>query len=191
MQIEFAPLQRTVGITFVFVTHDQEEALTLSDRIAVMSKGRVLQIDAPEALYENPNCREVAEFIGTMNFIEGKVAGEEGDGLVIDVGEGGTLRVQKGSASPARGTLVYLAIRPEKLELGPEPAPKNVNRLEGTVVASTYFGDRSHFLVRIAGRDRPFAIAMQNSRRSQQSVHAESGRVWISWPLEAGILLTS
>ena len=75
MQIELRALQRTVGITFVFVTHDQEEALTLSDRIAVMSKGRVLQIDAPEALYENPNCREVAEFIGTMNVFPGRIAG--------------------------------------------------------------------------------------------------------------------
>ena len=98
MQIELRQLQRTVGITFVFVTHDQEEALTLSDRIAVMSRGKVLQIDSVERLYEAPNCREVAEFIGSMNFIEGRVAGEEGDGLVIDVGASGTLRVQKGSA---------------------------------------------------------------------------------------------
>ncbi len=69
MQVELRALQRTVGITFVFVTHDQEEALTLSDRIAVMSGGKVLQIDTPDGLYQRPNCREVAEFIGTMNLI--------------------------------------------------------------------------------------------------------------------------
>ena len=86
MQIELRALQKSVGITFVFVTHDQEEALSMSDRIAVMSAGKVLQIAEPRTLYEAPNCREVADFIGTMNFFDGKVTGFEGENVVIDAG---------------------------------------------------------------------------------------------------------
>ncbi len=92
MQIELRQLQKAVGITFVFVTHDQEEALSMSDRIAVMSGGRVLQIAAPRTLYEAPSCREVADFIGTMNFFEGVVAAVEGGGIVVDAGAAGLLR---------------------------------------------------------------------------------------------------
>ena len=114
MQIELRALQRTVGITFVFVTHDQEEALTLSDRIAVMSKGRVLQIDAPEALYENPNCREVAEFIGTMNVFPGRIAGVSKGQTTLDAGALGSLQV---AGTNPKGKDVFLAVRPEKLKL--------------------------------------------------------------------------
>ncbi|HEY7748451.1 MAG TPA: ATP-binding cassette domain-containing protein, partial [Aestuariivirgaceae bacterium] len=85
MQIELRALQRSVGITFVFVTHDQEEALTLSDRIAVMSKGKTLQIDNATRLYEAPNCREVADFIGSMNFFDGAIKGIDNGHAIVDV----------------------------------------------------------------------------------------------------------
>ncbi|MFO1238504.1 MAG: ABC transporter ATP-binding protein, partial [Alphaproteobacteria bacterium] len=83
MQFELRQLQKTVGITFIFVTHDQEEALSLSDRIAVMQKGQVLQIASPRELYESPNCREVADFIGTMNFLHGSVKAIDGKTAVV------------------------------------------------------------------------------------------------------------
>jgi ABC-type Fe3+/spermidine/putrescine transport system ATPase subunit len=93
MQIELRQLQRSVGITFVFVTHDQEEALALSDRIAVMAKGRALQIDTAARLYEAPNCRQVAGFIGSMNFFDGSVKSLENAQAIIDAGAHGALQV--------------------------------------------------------------------------------------------------
>ena len=103
MQIELRQLQRSVGITFIFVTHDQEEALTMSDRIAVMSRGKVLQIDSAERLYEAPNCREVADFIGSMNFIDGELR-EIAQGYgIVDAGPLGLLRV-KFEGTDASGT---------------------------------------------------------------------------------------
>src|SRR5581483_4155603 len=98
MQLELRQIQREVGITFVFVTHDQEEALTMSDRIAVMSKGEVLQIDSAASLYEHPNCREVAEFIGTMNVFEGKLLMVAGGVARVDAGPAGEL------LAPANGS---------------------------------------------------------------------------------------
>ncbi len=112
MQLELRQIQRNVGITFVFVTHDQEEALTMSDRIAVMSRGRPLQIDNSTQLYEAPNCREVAEFIGTMNFFDGAVKGLDNGQAQIDVGPLGTWRVPVGSHALRNGARVTIAIRP-------------------------------------------------------------------------------
>ena len=130
MQIELRALQRTVGITFVFVTHDQEEALTLSDRIAVMSKGRVLQIDAPEALYENPNCREVAEFIGTMNVFPGRTMESAKGEATIDARALGKLQAQ---GTSRKGDDVFLAVRPEKLKLMTKKPSTAMNAIGGVV----------------------------------------------------------
>ncbi len=100
MQIELRTIQRAVGITFVLVTHDQEEALTMSDMIAVMSQGRILQTAAPVELYENPNCKEVASFIGSMNFFSGVVSGYQGKHILIDAGALGILRVSSRNEIP-------------------------------------------------------------------------------------------
>ena len=122
MQLELRQLQRSVGITFVFVTHDQEEALTMSDRIAVMSKGKILQIDDAEHLYEAPNCREVAAFIGSMNFLEATVAESAGGVATIDAGPAGKLRVKLESLSAAPAGRIALAVRPEKLHISDKSA---------------------------------------------------------------------
>jgi len=109
MQIELRQIQRSVGVTFVFVTHDQEEALTLSDRVAVMSRGKALQIDSGTKIYEAPNCREVAEFIGTMNLFPG-VMGEVTQGQArIEAGPLGRFDVPVGMDAPARGVPVSVA----------------------------------------------------------------------------------
>jgi spermidine/putrescine ABC transporter ATP-binding subunit len=189
MQVELRQLQRTVGITFVFVTHDQEEALTLSDRIAVMSRGKVLQVAPSSGLYEAPNCREVAEFIGSMNFIEGTLdAGKNGSAKVN--ARTGTFVVPAGEEKVQKGEKVFLAIRPEKLMLSETKPGNGGNAIEGTVTSVTYLGDRSHFLVRVEGAERPFAVAMQNAQRASSSVGLENSKVWLTWPAEAGLLLT-
>jgi ABC-type Fe3+/spermidine/putrescine transport system ATPase subunit len=185
MQIELRQLQRTVGITFVFVTHDQEEALTLSDRIAVMSHGKVLQVAPSNGLYEAPNCREVAEFIGSMNFIEGTLA----DNGTVSA-KMGAFAIPLGGENVAKGEKVFLAIRPEKLTLSEQRPPNGSNAVEGIVTAVTYLGDRSHLLVRVDGLERPFAVAMQNAQRARQSVGLENSKVWLAWAPEAGLLLT-
>jgi spermidine/putrescine transport system ATP-binding protein len=135
MQTELKNLQREVGITFVYVTHDQEEAVTMSDRIGVMHEGRVLQIDTPEAIYERPTTRFVADFIGRTNFLEATVA--SGDEVVL--GNGDRLRV---SSDQAEGTAVAITVRPERLTVhGRGQAPDSRHRLDGVVDSVVYLGN--------------------------------------------------
>jgi spermidine/putrescine ABC transporter ATP-binding subunit len=187
MQIELRQLQRNVGITFVFVTHDQEEALTLSDRIAVMSGGKVLQVARSEDLYETPNCREVAEFIGNMNLFQGTVISSGQEMVTVDAGAAGHIRVHCNSPV-ANGSTVFVAVRPEKLVLSGREPPPHQNGFRGEVVADTYLGDRRRYLVSVKGVARPIAVLQQNSDDSEQS-HMQ-GEVWISWRPEQGRLLT-
>jgi spermidine/putrescine ABC transporter ATP-binding subunit len=190
MQIELRQLQRSVGITFVFVTHDQEEALTLSDRIAVMSRGKALQIESATRLYEAPNCREVAEFIGSMNFFQGTLR-DSGDGrAVVDAGPLGSLKAMLDGVSPPVGARVSIAVRPEKLRLAWERPDGNTNAVAGHVNAQAYFGDRSHYYISVQGSDRPIAVAHQNIDRSLDDVEAIGRPVWLTFPAEAAVLLT-
>ncbi|MEE8274465.1 MAG: ABC transporter ATP-binding protein [Alphaproteobacteria bacterium] len=189
MQLELRALQRSVGITFVFVTHDQEEALTMSDRIAVMSKGEVLQIESPTRLYEVPNCRFVADFIGTMNFFRGSVRGVADGCATIDAGPLGEVRATAEERSLGNGAEVVVAIRPEKLKLTFEAPGDEVNVVEGRMGASAYLGDRSHFYIHIPGRDEPVAVAAQNVARSVARVGGVDQPVWLSWSQDAVVLL--
>jgi spermidine/putrescine ABC transporter ATP-binding subunit len=186
MQIELRALQRTVGITFVFVTHDQEEALTLSDRIAVMSKGRVLQIAAPEALYEKPNCREVAEFIGTMNVFPGRVAAVAKGETTVDAGVLGSLQI---AGIHKKGEEVFLAVRPEKLKLAVKKPAAALNAIAGVVGAISYRGDRHHFLVTAPGHDRPISVSQQNNSDAKTAPIHSGVKVWVTWPATSGLVL--
>jgi len=189
MQLELRQLQRTVGITFVFVTHDQEEALTMSDRIAVMSQGRTLQIDQAARLYEMPNCRAVAEFIGSMNLFHGTLSGKISGIARVDAGPLGMLHALDRGAGPALGASVSVGIRPEKLTLSHEKSHE-ANSIAGTVSAKAYFGDRSHYYVSVPGAERLIAVAHQNVARSLAEEDAVGRPVWLSWRPEAAILLT-
>jgi len=185
MQFELRALQKSVGITFFFVTHDQEEALTLSDRVAVMSKGRVLQVESPTGLYERPNSRFVADFIGTMNFFDGRVRKSDIDGTVVDAGPLGTVK----TAAEAPGTDVLVAIRPEKLQLNFEAPGVGANIVEGRMGPAAYLGDRSHFHVFLPGREQPVAVAVQNMERSAAGLAASDQPVWLSFSNESVVLL--
>ncbi len=187
MQIELRALQRTVGITFVFVTHDQEEALTLSDRIAVMSKGKVLQIDAPEALYENPNCREVAEFIGTMNVFPGRIAGVSKGQTILDARALGSFQI---AGENPKGKEVFLAVRPEKLKLLVKKPAASMNAIAGVVSAISYRGDRHHFLVTVDGHDRPISVSQQNDGDTKSTAMNVGAKIWITWPASTGRVLS-
>jgi spermidine/putrescine transport system ATP-binding protein len=136
MQVELKDLQNRVGITFVYVTHDQEEALTMSDRIGVMSDGRLLQVGTPAEIYEHPRSRFVADFIGEINLLPATVV----DHHSVQLLGGQTVRAETGAAV---GSQVTVAVRPERLELYDldEPIPDGLNRIEGTVIRRMYYGD--------------------------------------------------
>ncbi len=189
MQLELRALQKSVGITFVFVTHDQEEALTMSDRIAVMSGGRVLQVESPVRLYETPNCRFVADFIGTMNFFEGALRGVEDGVAVVDAGPLGEIRARPETELPPPGDII-VAIRPEKFRIDfAPPAERGVNAVEGRLGPAAYLGDRSHLYVNIPGREQPVAVATQNMERMETLDFAAERPVWLSWSAEAVVIL--
>ncbi|WP_405796586.1 ABC transporter ATP-binding protein [Streptomyces sp. NBC_01506] len=147
MQLELKKIQREVGVTFVTVTHDQEEALTMSDRIAVMDGGRVLQVDTPEAIYERPATRFVADFIGTSNFLTGTLGGGRlgVDGL-------GNIAVPDGHGQPD-GSRVHLAVRPENVRLAPAPEePADCPVLVGAVLQEiVYLGNATRYHLTLTG----------------------------------------
>ena len=150
MQLELKAIQQKVGITFIYVTHDQEEALTMSDRIAVMSKGKVLQIGKPVEIYERPNCKFVADFIGTSNFLEGKVKSLEGGKADVYVP---ALNAEvKGlvSGAVAVGSDAAISIRPEKIRLA-DKSILSQNCFEGRIVSSVYIGSDTHLIVEVNG----------------------------------------
>jgi len=151
MQQELKRLNREVGTTFVYVTHDQAEALTMSDRIAVMNAGRLLQLGTPEELYERPRDRFVAGFVGETNFLEATVLRVIGEEAEVDVAGAGQLRVRLSAGSPPDGRAT-LAVRPEQLALAadvPRDRATEWNALEGTVDDVAYLGGHSRYLVRL------------------------------------------
>ena len=147
MQIELKTLQKEVGITFVFVTHDQEEALTMSDRIAVFSKGKVLQIGTPLEIYERPNCRFVSDFIGETNFLEGKLNEISSDehGIVIVDGDKPFTGRMNCKAKP--GDSVTISVRPEKVQLLDKMPDNHTNAYEVIIRSVGYVGSDTRVIV--------------------------------------------
>ena len=188
MQLELRALQRTVGITFVFVTHDQEEALTLSDRIAVMAQGRVLQLDTPSGLYERPKSRDVASFIGTMNFFDGTVSAVNKTSVEVAAQGLGPVRAERGERALAKGDRVQVAIRPEKLNLSDDRPEGGEAMVSGMLETSAYLGERSHFFVRLKGMDKPVAVSAQNSVDAAPGAE-EVRPVWLSWSAKSAVIL--
>ena len=191
MQIELRALQRKVGITFVFVTHDQEEALSISDRIAVMAEGRVLQVDTPTRLYERPASRVVADFIGTINLFPGVVRELEHDCVTVDAGPAGMVQGRRPDFPLENGSDVTVAVRPEKIRVIEDASDERINVTSGCIEASAYLGDRSHFHVRVSGRDEPVAIATQNIQPMLGTEAPAGNRVWLNWSRDAVIFLPS
>ncbi len=145
MQLELKALQQEVGITFVYVTHDQEEALTMSDRIAVMNQGKVLQVGNPVEIYERPTTRFVADFIGESNFLDGRVVARDGEQARVFVPDLETELIGAATGRVGVGDEVIVSVRPEKIRLLDQPAVNN--SIEACVVASTYIGSDTHVIV--------------------------------------------
>ncbi|KEO51818.1 ABC transporter ATP-binding protein [Thioclava pacifica] len=163
MQVELIKLQREVGITFVLVTHDQEEALVMSDRIAVMFEGEIAQLADPETLYRRPNSRRVADFIGVMNFLPAKVTGESGDTITAEVAGLGTLDVATSQVSMApAGDNAAVGFRPETLTILYEGQQATDREAPGTIDEVVYYGDMTYYDVRLDGMEKPVRISMRN-----------------------------
>lgn len=161
MQLELKALNRQLGTTFIYVTHDQEEALTMSDRIAVMDRGRVIQVGTPAEIYETPRTAFVAGFIGASNFFGGTVRRPLGDGWEVMHGEGTPFRVPA-HPSIREGRPVRIAVRPEWIEVGsPEHAPTRENVLGGTIREVIYLGETLHVVVEIPGHGN-VRVALRN-----------------------------
>ena len=148
MQLELKRIQTEVGITFIYVTHDQEEAMTMSDRIAVMRAGRAEQLGTPEELYERPSTAFVAGFLGVSNLLDGEVIGREQGLVTVKMGDGTLLRAPEEMANGQRQ--VRVGVRPEKLRVlpgGTEPERPGMNILDGTVLDASYIGVSTQYLV--------------------------------------------
>ncbi|MEZ2222448.1 ABC transporter ATP-binding protein [Rhizobium sp. RCC_161_2] len=187
-QFELMDLQQSLGLTFVVVTHDQEEAMTMADRIAVMSHGKVAQIATPAEIYEAPNSRFVADFIGDVNILEGNVT-SAGSGIIeIAVDPSIVLRIAS-SDTPAEGRRASLAIRPEKLRITPRPpANASVNAAEGEIWDIAYLGDMTVFHVKLQNGQVVKASSL-NAVRAVEEPFAYDQNVWVSFDENAGVLL--
>ena len=180
MQGELKELQRSLGITFVFVTHDQEEALTMSDRIAVMDDGQLLQVDPPEAIYERPVNRFVADFIGQTNLLDGTV--ESSDTVCLANGA----RIPLSSELPA-GTSVAVILRPERATIGPRGgAPSGRSTVDGVISEVTYLGNAVVYQVALDWMQ----IDVREENRPDADRHDVGAEVTVSWDDRAVALVT-
>jgi spermidine/putrescine transport system ATP-binding protein len=185
MQQELKNLQEQVGVTFLYVTHDQEEALTLSDRIAVMNRGRLLQEGTPSEIYERPATRFVADFIGQTNFIEGAVESADGSATTVRSRSGFLIRCDPSDIGHLEGDVV-VSIRPESVV--PSIDGSLANRASGTLARYTYLGDIVQYHIEVAGGTE---IVMQRQRG--QDPIAESWRlgevVEVGWAVRDALVL--
>ena len=188
-QFELMDLQQELGLTFVVVTHDQEEAMTMADRIAIMDKGKVMQVATPAEVYEAPASRFIADFVGTVNMFEGKVTGRDGASTTIDAGSGLSIRTDNGGDAAA-GNTVWYAVRPEKIRVSSKkPDDQSLNAVEGEVWDVAYLGDMTVYHVRLDD-GRIVRTSLINSQRLTDDPLSWNDRAWVSFRPDAGVVLT-
>ncbi|WP_146909396.1 ABC transporter ATP-binding protein [Arenimonas daejeonensis] len=190
MQLELVNIVERLGVTCVMVTHDQEEAMTMAHRIAVMDSGWIRQVATPDEIYEQPNCRFTAEFIGSVNLIEGKIKDDEKDFITIASPALDCLAYVGHGVTGFEGQDVALALRPEKIAVSKDEPTQPHNKVRGTIEEIAYFGSHSVFHVRLAGGTKILAN-MINSQRWASEKFTWNDNVWLSWDDQAGVVLTS
>jgi spermidine/putrescine transport system ATP-binding protein len=182
MQIELKRIQTEVGITFIYVTHDQEEAMTMSDRIAVMRAGRIEQLGNPEELYERPQTAFVAGFLGVSNLLEGEVEGQDGALMTVRLRDGTLLRAPSGEG--ATSSAVRVGVRPEKLRVDASAdggATDGLNVLAGTVLDASYMGVSTQYLVQTEEGHRLTVYAQNLDTAGAGELLADGQRVRLTW----------
>ena len=188
-RFELKDLQQRLATTFVIVTHDQDEAMTVADRIAVMDRGQLAQVGTPVDIYERPKTRWVAGFVGDVNLIEGRVSVVYPSFVTVERA-GMRLRVDAQAAEVAPGTTVWVALRPEKLHIAHEfPEGETENGAAGIVADIGYLGTLSVYKVRLDD-GLVLKATMMNEQRQAVRKTSVNDRVWLSWTPDAGVLLT-
>ncbi len=187
-QFELMNIQSQVGITFVFVTHDQDEAMALSTRIAVMNRGQVLQVGMPSEIYEFPQSRFVADFIGTTNLFEGTVSGNRSGHIVVSCAEAGCDLLVDDLGRFGSGQRVWVALRPEKIRLSKQPADGGVNQIKGVVWELGYLGNRSTYRIKTE-TGKLVTVFAQNDRRTSEWSIDWSDEVYLSWSANCSVVL--
>lgn len=187
-QFELVNLQEQLGVTFIVVTHDQEEAMTLSTRIGVMNAGEIIQVGAPKDIYEYPNSKFVAEFIGNVNMFEGRLVEDEPDHVRIESAElGGTVFVDHGVSS-APDAVVWVAIRPEKISISVEAPPLTENVVHGVVKEIAYLGDMSVYLVKLDS-GKVVRVTQPNAYRHADDLVTWEQQVYLYWHPSSPVVL--
>ena len=188
-QFELMDIQEKTGTTFVIVTHDQEEAMTVASRVAVMDEGRIVQVATPAVIYEQPNCVYVADFIGDVNIVEGS-ATPAGDGFDVSWAEGQPTFHAKTQTSLANGQKCFLALRPEKVAISAEEPTDAANKVQGRIIDIAYLGNMSTYHVRLANGLMMKAQTANTRRLSRRTLTWEDD-VWLSWTDTAAAVLES
>ncbi len=189
-QLELKKIQETLGITFIVVTHDQDEAMTLGDRLGIMREGRIVQVGTPHEIYEFPQSRFVADFIGTVTLFEGTITEDRDTDAVIDSPEaGGPIRIPH-AVTGSVGQSVAVALRPEKIVIGRTPIEGLENRLTGTVETIVYHGAASVFLVRLDS-GKTVRISRSNRERAEAEAIAHGDRVHLGFSGQSAVVLPS
>jgi len=195
MQFELAELQDNVGITFVTVTHDQDEALSMASRIAVMNKGDIAQLAEPSDLYEHPANRFVADFIGSVNIFEGKLTVDEPEQAMVDCPELGRVFLTHG-VTGAHETTVWVAIRPEKITMLPagrakaKDSPSGTNIAQGQIKGMSYLGDVTIYDIRLDS-GRSIRVSRPNLSRWDQEEFSWDDKVSLHWHPSSPVVLLS
>jgi putrescine transport system ATP-binding protein len=187
-QFELMGIQEKTGTTFIIVTHDQEEAMTVSSRIAVMDHGVISQVSTPGDIYEAPASRYVANFIGDVNIFEGKVTGVA-DGFADIELPGGVRFKAVAPEGCAKEQQVWLALRPEKIRIAIDKPHEAMNAVPGKVVDVGYLGSISHYHVRLASGQTIKALRANSARTVERPISWDDD-VWLEWPADTGIMLT-
>jgi putrescine transport system ATP-binding protein len=188
-QFELINLQERLGVTFIVVTHDQEEAMTLASRIGVMHQGRIVQVGTPREIYEYPNSRMVAEFIGSVNMFEGRLLEDEPDYIRIACQElDSTIYVDHGISAAPNAT-VWAAIRPEKIELTAERPLVQQNVARGVVKEIAYMGDVSVYLVKLDS-GKVMRVTQPNTRRKDGESITWDQSVYLHWHPSSPVVVT-
>jgi len=191
MQLELKRIKQEVGITFVYVTHDQEEAMTMSDRIAVMNKGRYEQLGDPEVLYERPQTRFVAGFLGVSNLLPAVAIGGQGTYAGLRLKDGTDVRVPT-TLLDGRSGDIALGVRPEKIRLH-EPndeIPAGSNRLAGTIDHASYLGVSTQYIVKLADGHSVTVYEQNVQRATKSELWANGENVQLSWQPEHSFVVT-
>jgi spermidine/putrescine transport system ATP-binding protein len=183
MQVELAALQRSLGLTFVMVTHDQQEALSLSDRIAVMDRGQIDQIGTPSQIYDRPRSKFVAEFIGDTNLLKGKIEGSHPDRVWLMTHSGLKVTARPQAGSPNSGRVV-VSIRPEKIRLSPSPVEGRENCFDGRLEQVMYLGSHCNCYIKLRSGDQVIVRQPHGS-----GIPPQGTIVYVTWAEDAATIL--